>query len=788
MTIAADEQTHLISARPRTAAEKRRNLRKNRNAAYLGAALCCVLGGSVCAQDPFAADPFGAPPAAPAGQGSADAFGATPAAAPVAAGAAPTVLADDPDPMVRLLRANPPKTPHDIAEAIEWMSRVSRFDEVGRLIDSAQRSGWNQTQLLEFARTGGDALWYRLSSNTENGLNDAQKKFLRDAAALPSKVARDPQWIEGWIAKLASPSIVERHDAESHLHQAGSAAIVKLVTRLLAGDQSIPPNRIAEAIVHFDVDGIEALRTACTSTVPNAAVNVMAAISSTPSPEFSVELSSAAESVTLSQEARDLVRKLLLARHSTLPQPEAVHTYIVDRFKQQLDAYQLARQLHARAPASVWRLTPDGRSVVKVEVKAADRELERLSQLAQARAQLSRSEQLDLVQSATVLLQHHYQIGTAEALTDPAKMLSGLLPADTIHDELWSQISQQSSDWQMHGASLCAAAALGRSLPGAKPASPVFDFNAKLLRDERPALRYTATASVADAGIEFEFNGAATALENAVEMSRLGQGPMFLVVGLTAELRQAAEQQVGSLGGQAISANSTAEALKLLDRPLPIEHILVVDRVLSNSVSTLVGRLRNSRRGSSLPIAVLTDELTPVEVAELNRKNAVVQSVLTADAADLARVVAEMERMLDTRPLSSAERVYFSEVGSRLIETISADRKKFVFYPLQRWETELLVERSGITTSARLAALAGMGTSTSQTQLMLAAADTALDETRRGAAAAAFEQSVQRFGNRLSRTDTLRAYDLYNDLGPKDPVAVKALGKVLDAIEAVTGK
>jgi hypothetical protein len=40
----------------------------------------------------------------------------------------------------------------------------------------------------------------------------------------------------------------------------------------------------------------------------------------------------------------------------------------------------------------------------------------------------------------------------------------------------------------------------------------------------------------------------------------------------------------------------------------------------------------------------------------------------------------------------------------------------------------------------------------------------------------------------LRRDEVLQAYDLYNDIGPKDPVAVKAMGLVLDIIEAQAGK
>jgi hypothetical protein len=40
----------------------------------------------------------------------------------------------------------------------------------------------------------------------------------------------------------------------------------------------------------------------------------------------------------------------------------------------------------------------------------------------------------------------------------------------------------------------------------------------------------------------------------------------------------------------------------------------------------------------------------------------------------------------------------------------------------------------------------------------------------------------------LHRENVVHAYELYNEFGPKDPVAMKAMGLVLDVIEAQAGK
>ena len=172
----------------------------------LSLATVLLISGSVPAQppaepDPFAAgvgDPFAAPGDAsmPAGDMSDD-------AAAAASAAAGPVSEDDPNPLVRMLRVNPPKTPTEYAETLEWMVRLGRWDEISRYISLLQKSNWNQNQLSELSLAGGADLWFKLR-DTQSELTDAQREFIRMVSGLPAKLARDPQWLDGWILRLAA--------------------------------------------------------------------------------------------------------------------------------------------------------------------------------------------------------------------------------------------------------------------------------------------------------------------------------------------------------------------------------------------------------------------------------------------------------------------------------------------------------------------------------------------------------------------------------------------------------
>ncbi len=264
----------------------------------------------------------------------------------------------------------------------------------------------------------------------------------------------------------------------------------------------------------------------------------------------------------------------------------------------------------------------------------------------------------------------------------------------------------------------------------------------------------------------------------------MGQGPTVLILGLSSDLRLAAVQQLLAIGAHGIEVTSTADALRVLNEPYPIEYILVVDRLPRNSILTSVDRLRHSPRGASLPVAILTDDMDAVEKSELSKMPGVVFSVLSEVPDQMQRVVAELERRLDTRPLTSAQRQAYSESAGQFLATIAVDRTKYGFYELARWEKHLAEESNNFPNETRLKLLGGMGTVASQQELLALAANSAADAEVRQQASDLFERTIADHGLLIGRASIRQAYDVYNSQGPKDPVTVKVLGKALDAIES----
>ncbi len=493
---------------------------------------------------------------------------------------------------------------------------------------------------------------------------------------------------------------------------------------------------------------------------------------------FGAEMGAAMQDEAIPPAARQSLNDALLKKHGQLPSLEAVRDYVAAKFKTQLDQYQLVRTRPARVPGIVWRVASDGKSVKAVSAPVPDHALETLAQLATHRINCLGTTENDLVDCATVLAQRAYQAN------QPA---TGWL-AQPKDSDFWKRVLDKSNVWQMHGASLVAVDFIGRSPNLNKPGDASLTVIAEAVRDARPVMRYVAVEALAKADPHAAYNGSASALETAVEMGRLGPGPMVLVIGLSSDLRMAAKQQLAAMEAQAIEVNSTADALRILNEPYPIEYIMVVDHLPRNSILTSLDRLRHSKRGASLPIAVLTDELDRLEQSEISKMPGVVFSVLSELPEQMPRVIAELEQRLDTRPLTGEQRQRFAETAHQFLSKIASDRQTYGFYELVRWDKELAEVASNFSNETRLAFLASMGTIASQHELMELAAETSTNAQTREQAADLFARSVAEHGLLLLRADVLQAYAKYNSQGPTDPVTVTALGKVLDAIESKTAK
>ncbi len=445
----------------------------------------------------------------------------------------------------------------------------------------------------------------------------------------------------------------------------------------------------------------------------------------------------------------------------------------------------------------MWRLTPDRQTVQLAEAPSHARELERLSQIAALRLQLEQLELATAIESVVPLLQRAYQVNPqimdveikSHLLTDVQVALGGLttgplaLPAVA---DYWRAAFEQAGQWQMHGAALRCLQMLGET-PGAALAQ--LNFVSDLLSDPRPMIRYSALRTIAAIDPTLDYRGSDRAISTALEMTKLQAGPHSLVIGLQAHRRQAAQQQIQMhTNAEVNTVNSAQNALLVLNEDLPIEMIFVVDRVADQSLFEFIQRLRKSRNGQALPIAVLTDKLYAYERDLISQTPGVVSSVLSRNSDNMSRVIELMLKDLDTEPLSSANRLAFAEIGGSFLAKIAGDRDRYSFYHVSDFRESLVSTAAILNASSQTKVLSGLGTAESQSSLFQLAAASTRGEAERRAAANAFSDSIKRFGLRLDRASVADCYELYNRLGAQDPVAATTLGYCLDVIEAQAGK
>ncbi len=612
---------------------------------------CLLMPNSVArAQDPLGADdPFGGTPVDAA---AGDAFGSPAPAKPATPAAGAALPVDDPDPVVRLLREKTPSTPNAMADGLTWTIRLKRWDEVGRLLDRLQSYNWTLEQKAAVARRMGSAMVQRMRS-VEANLSDAQKGIAAQLFQAPSQLTRDPAWIDQTIDKLASDSASDRRSAQLRLHDAGSAGILRLVNRLLAGDPKVPAVHLASAASSFGDEGKEALRTACIVRDGASASRVLFALADLSGSDFGTDLGAALSSRALPASTQQNLASKLSEKYKALPSSQMIESHLQSSFNSALKTYQQQRLIESELTDYVWRPSANGSSIERVETSLADKALETVARLAAYRMQLQTATSEGLVDSAAVLMQRTYKVRPQLFAGElPNFMLAEFAPEVRSNIGFWQRVFARCEEWQLHGAAIRSLQWMADGISTGEMDASI-GFLTKLLKDPTPSVRYSALEILAKIDPKANYYGHEWAMETAVEMTRLQSGPHALVIGLQSELRQAAQQQINLQTSSDVTVvNSGAAALKALTEPVPFELIFIVDRVADTTISQLVQRLRNSDRGRSLPIAILTEELYSYEREIIDETPGVITSVLSRNSEQMQRVIRLMQAGLDTTPLT----------------------------------------------------------------------------------------------------------------------------------------
>jgi hypothetical protein len=239
----------------------------------------------------------------------------------------------------------------------------------------------------------------------------------------------------------------------------------------------------------------------------------------------------------------------------------------------------------------------------------------------------------------------------------------------------------------------------------------------------------------------------------------------------------------GAAGWEPATALEGHELMVAAAESADIELVLISGRIQHPIAFDLVQQMRQDPRTATLPIGVMA------ELGDRYRLEQLFAGIPRVFILLRPEQPAEMQAALnagaqlagDTLIPAPLRQAQAAKALDWLAELAAAPPQMF---DVRRYED--LVEKAlyaPATVSHAAAVLARLGTHSSQRALLNLASRQQQPLEVRQLAAAAFEQSVHRFGVRISPSETVEQYDRYNQSAKSDKATQQLLSTILDIIE-----
>jgi CheY-like chemotaxis protein len=250
-------------------------------------------------------------------------------------------------------------------------------------------------------------------------------------------------------------------------------------------------------------------------------------------------------------------------------------------------------------------------------------------------------------------------------------------------------------------------------------------------------------------------------------MQQLMADPMVMIVGASPSLRSHAHDLVSSMGLRYWEASSVEDVFNGLRNAVPFEGVFIVDHLRDLDLGQLIQRIRANPSTSTLPIALLAENLSRGEHMVAGADHGVVVGSVPPTVEGLGDILARMNQMIAYPRATPEDRILWKNNAANYLRVAHPD--------IQTADTTGAI--------IRLA-----DTQEEQNNLLRVAADMGQTPRQREQASQIFVQSIRRFGLLIS-SDTLNAqYDVYNTRGATEPVTRLVMGQILDAIDELYGR
>jgi len=734
--------------------------------------------------------------------------------------------------VVRSLRANPPTTPSELAQAVGLMTRIRRWDEASRWLDRIGRLELDGPTALAVLRGAGPRTWAAIEANA-GAFKAEQLQLIDKLRKLADDEVHSPANLAAQVNRLTSPNQADRLAGFDALRAAGDSGITALLDAVMRTNGLNPNPSMIEAFSLLGPNATAAWHTAMTSPHHEVRDRLIQLVHRAPKPSMGPELLTALHDPTLSESTKDGIRRSLAERGKSAPEPQQAFEYNIATLDKSLDQFRQLSALNDVNARNVWTLNQDGHGISTRPGNAADQSLARASQAALQALRTAPAGDAVSARALATYLEELSRNGASDLANSP--VFQSLLPESLREShEFGCLIWDAATEERLPGAQALAVRNLAR-WQGALMPNPVRDRLAKASKSGHPSVRYpatialmnslldqkglipsaqdldeastattakisqaTATEPFADRSaakgnsalpadtysgfeqrgfeprgfeqrgyIEGGFQGASRVDINAREMQQLMADPMVMIIGASPSLRSHSHGLLSTMGLRYWEASSVDDVFNGLRNSVPVEGILIVDHLRDLDLGQLIQRIRSNPSTSTVPIALLAENLSSGEHLVAAADHGVVVGSVPPSIEGLGDILSRMNQMLAYPRATPEDRILWKDNAVNYLRAA---------YPQN---PSLL--NSGA--SIRLA-----DTQEEQNNLLRIVADASQTPRQREQASQIFVQSIRRFGLLIS-SDTLNGqYDAYNSRGETEPVTRLVMGQILDAIDEVYGR
>jgi CheY-like chemotaxis protein len=706
---------------------------------------------------------------------------------------APKQPADKPpgeetDPAVAALLASKPTTPTECVRAAKVLHELERDDLAKGFLKKALDAKLDQGQLAELGRQVGEPLLMELADI--EALKPEARTLADAVAAALRAAAHNPQRIAALLDQLTDPAERKRIEAVAGLQEAGDAAVLAMLAALVdpARERALPNIRAALAGMGRSARGpLLAVLEGDNKRLSAEAIAVLGMMNDR---RMSLYLLAPALADDSPAEVRAAAVVALGQLLGEVPQRFAAARLLYDSALAYFDRREpIAGAVDGRAAWWLW----DATAKQPVEKTLSEREISRLlaARLAHDAYQLAADEEkVRLLHLTAMLDAAAHANGLDRPLDDKSPAISEAAKQGPKIIEEVLQLAMQKE----HPAAAAAAARLlgrigtadellyrGHEAAGSQP-SPL------VLAAQYPDHRVRLAAAEAIIGLKptKPFAGASY-VTDALAFLAGSRGIRGSVVACpNSEHARDLAGRLAAAGYRTETCSIGREAL-LRAADSPDCELVFIDMTIDRpTADALVQQLRHDPRTAAMRVGLIAGD-GRLEAAERIVRGDPLAAAFARPHDDKA-FAWQLERLAELSPEGAVSLAQRQRHSARALELLTElGKMPRAIFDLRRSQPAALAALGNpdeYVASRAVAFLAGLNSADAQRALAELSGNDAKPAALRMSAAGAFARNVEKHGILLSTAEIRRQYDRFNAADKQDTDSRRALGLILDALEA----